>query len=159
MISDIELEALNVYEEAGGEIVEGQAAIERIVLNRQRLKFQSDGTIVGTILKPNQFSWAWFAFVDRKYVRVAWSLLDAEKIVLEKWTMLSPTSKGNSVSVVNEVRAGSFHGPLYDKLTDDAVNYLNPRIVPHLPSWASKDKFVCTIGHHDFYRAKEGKLA
>ena len=48
---------LCVYAEARGEPYEGQIAVGNVIRNRARRKFFSDGSIVGTVTAPKQFSW------------------------------------------------------------------------------------------------------
>lgn len=162
---DEELLALNVYEEAGGEIPDGQAAVARVTLNRIKRKFFSDGTMLGTVLAKDQFSWAWFGFVTRvtgtgaaehvehKYIRLAHTLTEAQQLADDLMRRALPRNFSACRRVADQVSVGSYGGTLYDKLTDDAVLYLNPRILTALPSWAIAEKLVCSIGHHDFYRA------
>jgi spore germination cell wall hydrolase CwlJ-like protein len=47
--------AVAVLDEARGEIPEGRAAVAQVILNRMRLRYQSDGTIAGTVLHPEAF--------------------------------------------------------------------------------------------------------
>lgn len=164
-MTDDEAMALNVYEEAGGEITEGRAAIARITLNRMRRRFFSDGTVLGTVFAKDQFSWAWFGFevvhtgvgvhdlAHREYVRLAHNLTEALALATDLQDMAPPHALAECASVAAQVAAGTFNGPLYDRLTDDAVNYCNPRILTKLPAWAIPSALVCSIGHHDFYRA------
>lgn len=165
VLDDPLLLALCVYEEAGGEIGDGQAAVARIVKNRIAKRFFSDGTMVGTVLAKDQFSWAWFAFVQkhtgnaaadknsRAYVRVSHTLSDAEQVAQDLQKRAVPSVLAHCGSIATAVMLGRYEGVMYDKLTDDAVSYLNPRILTALPKWATPDKLVCSIGHHDFYRA------
>lgn len=152
-MTDSDLLALCVLLEAGGEIDDGKAAIARVVRNRMALKFMSDGTVFGTILKYDQFSWAWFDYVAGGYKRVAWTVDEAEKIAERDLNRAAPQPLFHCRQIGDSVMAGTYHGPSYDQLTDQAVNYLNPRILHHLPAWASPDKLVCVIGHHNFYRS------
>lgn len=152
-MTDAELLAVNVYCEAGSEIPEGQAAIARIVRNRMACKYESDGTVAGTILKKDQFSWLWFAFVNGKYTRISDTVAQAESIAEYKLKTAPHAALAKCESIAAQVESNSFHGPLYDKLTDTVVLYLNPKIVSKLPAWADPAKLVCTIGAHDFFHA------
>lgn len=49
--------AMAVFAEARGESFEGQLAVANVIRERMRLKYASDGTVVGTIWRPMQFSW------------------------------------------------------------------------------------------------------
>ena len=55
-MSDGDLLTLCVLQEAGNQVPDGMAAVARVVLNRTRRKYASDGTIAGTILGHDQFS-------------------------------------------------------------------------------------------------------
>jgi spore germination cell wall hydrolase CwlJ-like protein len=57
VVSDDVYGALNIFAEARGEPFEGQVAVGNVVRERMRLKYASDGTVVGTVWKSNQFSW------------------------------------------------------------------------------------------------------
>jgi spore germination cell wall hydrolase CwlJ-like protein len=151
-MTDEDLLALNIAQEAGGEIIDGRAAIARIVKNRMARKFQSDGTMPGTVLKKDQFSWAYFEMIDGKYTRVCHTVEEAAARAEKLWAMTPTSVRTGCRAVAQQVMDGTYHGPDYDRLTDDAVNYLNPDIIPHLPAWASADKLVCRIGHHNFFR-------
>lgn len=151
-MTDEDLLALNIYEEANLEVPDGKAAIARVVKNRMAHKFESDGTVAGTILKKDQFSWAWFDFKGGKYARVAWTPEGAQHIADEKFAVASQKSLATCREIGYAVMTNMYHGPFYDMLTDNVVSYLNPKIVPHLPDWATEDKLVCIIGHHSFFR-------
>lgn len=168
VIQDDDLLALNVLEEAGGEIPDGRAAVARIVKNRMARKFFSDGTVLGTVLAKDQFSWAWFGFQEKvtgninpvkhvkEYVRMCHTATEALALAsdyLAKAKKSSPNTLAICSNTARDVMAGKYRGLLYDKLTDDAVSYLNPAILVKLPTWATTDKLVCIIGHHWFYRA------
>lgn len=147
--------ALCVWDEARGEPNDGKAAVARVVKNRMLRRYCSDGTIVGTVLKKFQFSGFWFAFdAAHHYHQIEFDFAgaeaEAEKLLVE--------AQADSVvfaicrNAADQVFAGNYHGPQYDQLTDDAVLYVNPAVVEK-PVWATPEAFVCTIGHHDFYRA------
>lgn len=152
-MTDDDLLALNVYMEAGGEPDDGKAAIARVVKNRMARKFFSDGTLTDTILRRDQFSWAYFEMIRGAYTRVCHNEAEA---MAQAQMLYAKAHKGLLIGcgvIAANVMVGTYHGPAYDALTDDAVLYLNPRVIPKLPAWASTDKHICTIGHHDFYRA------
>lgn len=164
MMRPQDLLALNIVMEAGLEPDDGKAAIARVVKNRMALKFESDGTISGTVLKRDQFSWAWFDFVEphsgtavhghsaKKYVRVCHTDGEAQaraEMLLAKQPLPALV---HCRDIGQRVFAETYHGPDYDRLTDAVVNYLNPAILPEpLPAWASADKLVCVIGRHQFF--------
>lgn len=153
-MTDEDLLALNVYCEAAGEIPDGTAAIARVTLNRMKLHFHSDGTMAGTVLAKDQFSWAWFAFNDQhKYVRSCWTFDQASVKAQGILDRTPATAMAQSRRIALAVSAGAYDGTLYDQLTDDTVLYVNPHILTVAPAWAIPEKRVGAIGHHDFYRA------
>lgn len=164
-MTDDELLALNLYEEAGGEIDDGKAAIARVVKNRMGRHYFSDGTVHGTVLVKDQFSWAWFGFevvhsgvgvhdhAKHEYVRLSHTVTEAQQLAEDLYDMVPPADLARCSVIAGQVLAGTYSGELYDQLTDDAVLYFNPRILTKLPAWAIPDKLVCSIGHHEFYRA------
>lgn len=164
-MNDQQLRDLCVYEEASGEPTEGQAGVAQVLKNRIALRYKSDGTMAGTVLGHDQFSWAYFNFVTRHsgtgthemaihaYQRVASTPAQAQAIAEKKLATVLPRSFAAVGVVASQVFAGSFHGPLFDKLGNGAVLYLNPRILTKLPAWADPKKLIVSIGHHDFYGA------
>lgn len=145
-----DLLALNVFKEAWLEPDDGKAAIARVVKNRMKLQYFSDGTISDTILRRNQFSWVWFDFVNGKYTQICFSPTEAQIRVEHLLTETSLTSLTHCREISQQVFNETYHGKLYDSLTDDVVLYLNPKISTR--DWASPDKLVSIIGHHNFYR-------
>lgn len=131
LVLDHTIGVVTVYQEAEGESLDGKTAVAEVILRRTARKFMSDGTVIGTCLKPMQFSGWNAAAVNR--IR-SLKIDDTDPIVqdcLKAW---------------DRAVAGS-------TLTDDAVLYLNPKGVAALPQWANPDHYVCSIGSHDFYRA------
>lgn len=162
---------LCVYEEAQGEPDEGKAAVARVVKNRMKRRFFSDGTIEGTVLAKDQFSWAWFDFVTRisgtgatkksvlKYERICHTNTEARALAEDKLKRALRRTLERCTVIGDAVMADTFRGPLFDQLGDGAVSYLNPRILTKLPKWVIPSALVVKIGHHDFYRyvpPKEG---
>lgn len=156
-MDDLTLLALCVWSESRGEPDDGKAAVARVVLNRKRLRYTSDGTMVGTVLAKDQFSGFWFDMVDGKYARVCHTLEDAqaragtllaEAIKTDVWS----DCRGVATDVTNDSYVAADG---YTEMTDEVVLYLNPAIInpAHMPSWASAENRVCTIGHHEFFKA------
>ena len=164
-MQDIQLIGLNVYEEAGGEIPDGQAAIARVTKNRMARKFFSDGTIAGTVLARDQFSWAYFGFETlhtgtdahdqskQEYTRLCHTPAEAAAHAEDLLELAPVDALAQCERIAQLVLDGSYQGALYAALTDDTVLYLNPRILTKLPAWAIPSAKVCSIGHHDFYRS------
>lgn len=152
-MTDDEALALNAFQEANLESNDGMAAIVRVVLNRMTMGYSSDGTVQGTVFRHEQFSWTEFAMVDGKYTRVAFTPAEVQA---RAETLLTDAQKYSAAwtraeDIVDRVSSGSYTGALYDQLTDDAVLYLNPAISSQ--PWATPDKLVVQIGHHQFFRA------
>lgn len=163
-MTPLDLLALNVYEEAGGEPDDGKAAIALVVKNRMRLKFFSDGTIPGTVLRRDQFSWAWFHFVTKTtgtiaapthvqvYERAARSFDQAAAIAEQLLKKVPAPYFAHCQQIAQAVLDGNYRGDAFDTLTPEVVSYCNPKILTRLPSWAIPKFEVSVIGHHHFYR-------
>ena len=151
MISDADLLAVCIFCEANLEPDDGKAAVARVIRNRIALRYESDGTMTGTVLKYDQFSWAWFAFVSGKYTRISDTVDQAMSIAEYKLKTAPKAALATCAQIGASVMAGTYAGELYDKLTDDAVMYVNLDISK--PAWAIPSKQVCVIGRHTFYRA------
>lgn len=160
-MDDDTLLATCIADEAGSEPYEGKVAVGIVVLNRLIDRIASDGTMQGTVLRPNQFSGFWFAMIHGKYQRTATelsqALAEADKLHAQFST---ETFWADCVKAVADAKAWqsgiasrlSFKpGPAFGKLTHKTVLYFNPRVVAR-PVWATPDKFVATIFRHDFYR-------
>lgn len=167
------LAALNTYQESGGEIDDGKAAVARVVKNRMALNFFSDGTIPGTVLAKDQFSWAWFHFVTmvtgtvsapkhvQIYQRAAKNVAEASAIADKLLKTVPARAFQHCYDITAQVMAGTYVGTdilpgtghsSYDLMTDKVVSYLNPKILTRLPRWAIPEAEVCVIGRHHFYR-------
>lgn len=150
MMDDATLLALCIWSEAAGESVAGKQAVAQVVMNRMREKYESDGTMAGTVLYPNQFSGFWFDMIDGRYTRVCWTRQDAEQHAQK---MLLRAQHQAIWDVCMDVAEGVLDGTIPPaKSLDQAVLYLNPSILPRLPSWANPAAELCAVGHHVFYR-------
>jgi spore germination cell wall hydrolase CwlJ-like protein len=154
-LADADLLALCAFEEANLEPDDGLAAVVRVIKNRMARRFQSDGTLAGTVFHGDgaAFSWAAFAMEEGRYVRVA---SGPAQIAARAQLLLSqargfPAAWARASRIAAAVAAGTYAGPAYAALTDDAVLYLNPALAR--AAWATPDKFVCAIGRHHFFRA------
>lgn len=157
-MDDSDLLTLCVFKEAAGEPQDGKAAVARVVLNRTNRKppYASDGTIRGTILHHSQFSWVNWDFVNGQYQEVAFSpdVVEARVERLFKESQIYRTTWAACDDIAKDVLAGTYSGgPEYEKLGDDAVLYLNPKIVAKLPAWADPAKLLAVIGAHHFFSA------
>lgn len=152
-MKDEDILTLCCFEEANLEPDDGVAAIARVVLNRMRLHYASDGTVPGTVFHHDQFSWAEWTMVQGKYKEVALTpeavqmraeyLLARDEAYRDRWA--------RTKAIVEKVQEGTYHGQAYEALTDETVLYLNPEISHE--EWAKDENFITTIGHHNFYKA------
>ena len=143
--------ALCISSEASGEPLAGKQAVARVILNRARALYQSDGSIKGTVLHPCAFSGFWYQFQGDSYVRVCKTLADAEAKA-ERMLIAAEAQPSwpACVSVASATLAGTLP-PAPD--LEQALLYLNPAIVRHQPAWAVSEKECCTVGRHVFFRA------
>jgi len=153
LIDDPVLLALCGFQEANLEPDDGLAAVVRVVLNRMRLKYQSDGTVRGAVYWPDAFSWTQWAMAGGHYVKVAH---DAAQVAARSAALLDgaqahPAAWTRASRIAAAVQAGEYRGPDYDRLGDAAVLYLNPAL--SRAAWATPDKRICAIGHHEFFHA------
>lgn len=148
-----ELLALNMDMEAANQGPVGMAAVGRVTLNRTRRKFESDGTIEGTVLGDNQFSWTQYTMVGGVYTKVAHT--PAQEIArVHKLYAAASLEHGwpDVLALAEQVMAGTYHALGYDLLTDDTVAYFNPKLVKKDPPWAKPSCLVARIQDHWFYR-------
>lgn len=151
---DINLFAVCIYDEARGEIDDGKFAVGRVLLNRAKLHFFSDGTVTGTVLRKDQFSGFWFQMVNGRYTRVCSTLDQAQALATKKIAAAAndPQHWQSCLSVAHQMLESCYTGDaIYRQLTDNTVLYANLAICS--PNWATPDKFVCKIGHHSFFRS------
>ncbi|MCZ6801120.1 MAG: cell wall hydrolase [Nitrospirae bacterium] len=126
---DETLAALTVYLEARGESFAGKMAVAAVIRNRMKMKYQSDGTIRGTVLRRSQFQ-PWNKKSPHQ-VQVDMNLKDMKDSLLA-WRLVQD---GRNV-------------------VDGAVLFFNPRIA-RTPRWARVGFKVASIGGHEFYIPKK----
>ena len=119
------LAALTVYYEAAGESFAGKLAVAAVIRNRMKLKYQSDGTVKGTVLRARQFQ--------------PWITKNPYHIPLD----LEKPSMRDSLLAWRLVQDGR-------NVVDGAVLFYNPKLV-RTPYWAKVSQKVTTIGGHEFY--------
>jgi len=124
-LSDDALAALTVYLEAGAESFAGKLAVAAVIRNRTRLRYQSDGTVRGTVLKPRQFQ--------------PWNTRSPSQLTLD----LKKRSMRDSLLAWHLVQDGR-------EIVDGAVLFYNPKLAK-TPDWARVSRKVATIGGHAFY--------
>ena len=120
---------LTLIGEARGESYLGKVAVAEVIRNRMTRKFLSDGTVVGTVLKPYQFS--------------CWNTNDGNRLVIARTDLATPAYR-------ECLRA--WEESLTTISTQGAVAYLNPAILPQLPSWYDETKVTLKEGHHVFLK-------
>lgn len=151
-MTDDDLMALCAWSEAAGEPFEGKVAVLCVVRNRMARRYQSDGTVVGTVLHPNAFSGFSFDMVDGKYTRVAHTPEEiaarAENMRIR--AMAQPIWPDCLKAVEDSADGSGFVGSEeFQKLTPDTLLYVNAGLAS--PAWATPAKFVCQIARHSFY--------
>lgn len=129
LVSDDTWVVLTLYMEGRGEPYDGLVAIGEVIRNRTIRKFNSNGTIVNTLLRPYQFS--------------GWNTGDPNRLV----AALADDTDANVQKCQHawaEAKGGS-------ELAKGAVFYYNPAIVTTPPSWAKHR--VAIYGRHHFFAA------
>jgi|SRR3990172_1204590 len=121
---------LTVWQEARGEPYIGKVAVAEVIQRRAKLKYSSDGTIAGTVLKPYQFS--------------GWNTNDPNRILAAKADRLDPLII-ECIKAWEEAKGGT-------NFTNEAVLYCNLKVCS--PAWANKSIVVAEIGNHTFYVPK-----
>lgn len=124
--------AMNIYAEARGQPFYGQVAVGFVVRERMRLRYFSDGTVVGTIWRPYQFSWTLSSDPQRMRVLGATNDSIEWRDAAAAWAQ----SEGSDI------------------LPLGTVSYHNDKIAR--PNWAKSEEFVFVrpIGAHLFYRLR-----
>lgn len=115
-----------IWAEARGEPFEGKVGVAEVLLNRTGLKFQSDGTLVGTVLHPYAFSS--FNTTDPNR-RPLFGLDDSDPIVSECQRAWALAKTGTNYTL-------------------GADTYWNPDTAS--PKWAKFAKLTVKIGKHQF---------
>jgi spore germination cell wall hydrolase CwlJ-like protein len=149
-MTDLEAATLCAMREAANQPDEGVAAIVEVLKNRTALHYASDGTLQGTIDRHAQFSWTENDFVNGRYQEVAFN--PAEELARIQ-TLLAQSEEQAATwarcqAITEAVLAGTFSGPLFDKITPTTVLYYNPQIVA--PYWAATASESVVIGQHRF---------
>jgi spore germination cell wall hydrolase CwlJ-like protein len=151
-MDQITLVCLTVWGEARGECKDGKAAVARVIDNRTKAKYSSDGSYENTCLRRWQFSEYWADMEDGEYKQVAFTI-DEAKTNAEKMLnqAIASTAWVDCVNVTHQVLDEKYQGLLYDLLTNKTMLYFNPWVIKTSPVWADPKKFVVRIEHHDFY--------
>jgi spore germination cell wall hydrolase CwlJ-like protein len=125
--------------EAGGEPYLGQLAVAKTIRNRMAMKYLSDGTVAGTVLRPLQFSmWNTSGPGGR----------DMGRIASCKASLEDPRVRQVQLAWFESAAKVPELGPVFDKVTMYHADYIAT------PEWARKSIRVRQIGRHIFYRDK-----
>ena len=131
LVSDDVWAVMTIWQEARGEAYAGKLAVAEVIRNRTRQRFQSAGSVASTVLARYQFS----GWNTGEVNRIPAALLD------------------DTAPAVAECRRAWAEAQAGSDTVHGAVFYLNPKLVPSLPAWASAAKRVARVGAHDFYTA------
>ncbi|WP_447968099.1 cell wall hydrolase [Nitrospira sp. M1] len=124
-LSDDRLAALTIYLEARGESFAGKLAVAAVIRNRMKAKYQSDGTVKGTVLKRLQFQ--------------PWNHAKPEDVRHR----ISESRMHDSLLAWRMVQDGR-------SIVQGALLFYNPRLV-QTPRWAMVSHKVASIGGHEFF--------
>jgi len=131
LVTDAAWAIMTIHQETAGEPQAGKLAVARVIRNRMKQRYNSDGTVPGTVLRAYQFS-GWNSSGGGR-IRVA-SLDDDDPVV-----------KACAQAWLDSL--------ILDPGVKDAVLYYDPEIVKTPPDWAVPGKFAARIGRHEFYNA------
>jgi len=125
---------MTILQEARNQNLDGMIAVAEVIRNRAQAKFFSDGTIIGTVLNPYQFS--------------GWNTKDPNRLICGKLTYDNPMTqqamKAWRLAIMNNT-----------EMTSGALYYHTKQMSP-FPDWAKSGKLAvtATIGDHIFYKDK-----
>ncbi|HEV2362690.1 MAG TPA: hypothetical protein VGS12_00680 [Caulobacteraceae bacterium] len=153
-MTDDDLLALCIWDEAADQPHEGKVAVGRVIRNRMALKYESDGTVAGTVLKRFQFSGFWFAMKAGHYQEVEFDLAGAQARAED----LFMQAKGQLVwadcldAVADSADPHFAWGPEGMKLAAEPRTVLYANLALCSPPWATPDREVAKIYAHTFFR-------
>lgn len=129
LLEDWRLAVATIHMEAGGEPQEGRVAVAKVIRNRMRLGYASNGTVSSTVLRPYQFS--------------CWN---TDSSLRDRACTLETGD-----SACEHARLAWIASEDSDVLPDDAVLYHATYVAPPW-SRSPKVEFIKRIGAHLFYR-------
>ncbi len=129
LVSDEAWAVLTILAEASGEGPPGMTGVAEVIRNRTARKYQSDGTVPGTVLRPRQFS--------------CWNSGDPNRARVARMDDTDPVVQ-TAMAAWREALAGS-------ELVHGAVLYYNPGMVMETPQWAAAQLPLAVIEHHHFF--------
>ena len=131
LVSDDALAVITIFQEAAGESLEGKIAVAEVIRNRMATRYQSDGTVAGTVLRPFAFS--------------GWnSTRDPNIAALRIRSVQVDSAATNDCAI-------AWHQSLGSHTVKGAVLYVNPAGVAVRPNWADPAKLLAVVGQHEFY--------
>jgi hypothetical protein len=148
--------AVGIMGEAQGEPLLGKWAVAKVIWNRTKLRFSSDGTIKSTLFWDNQFDCFYYTFTPGQgYHRIAYTPAGAEE---QAATLLMHYLKQaawrDCLMVAGFAAGGDFtRADKLPPLMNEAVYYYNPDIVHDAPLWATPEAHIMDVGQHSFYRS------
>lgn len=133
VVDDQAWAVLTIWQEARGEGQDGRIAVAEVIRNRMQRKYSSDGTVVGTVLKPLQFS--------------GWNTYDPNRIASARleWDDLRVQACADAWQVATVQ---------HSNLACGAVLYCNLGSLTNPPKWLPHVQMVAKIGNHTFYVPK-----
>jgi len=129
IVDDLLWLAMTVYMEAEGETYLGKLAVAFVVMNRAR---KGRLSVSDVILRDRQFS--------------AWNADSPTRLRLDLLTPTDPVWRD-----CHKAACAAYYD-LADDPSKGASHYLNPAVLPKLPSWWDESKVTATIGRHRFAR-------
>lgn len=134
LIDPDKLGILTVAQEALVEPYEGKLAVAEVIHNRMRLKYASDGTVEGTVLRAFQFS--------------GWLPGDPVLVKSMRWD--------DSMPAIQECIKAWYDAKQGSNTIKGAVLYFAPEKVKQTPKWAQPEHAteVARVGAHVFFVPK-----
>lgn len=134
---------VTIAQEAIGEPYAGKLAVAEVIRNRMAQKYSSDGTVIGTVLKPWQFSgWNPEQVKDGKMAPI-----DVKAYAARAFKQIS---KANDDLLNDCLRA--WEESQTSRTVHGAVLYYAPAVVS-MPTWARPEHAtqVAEVGGHVFF--------
>ena len=128
LITDDRLATITIWQEARNQSQSGKIAIGEVIRRRAALKYNSDGTIAGTVARRYQFS--------------GWNTDDPNRI--------PSLALDDSDPIVHDCMTAWYKSE-HTNITNGAVLYCNLAALKKRPTWARDDKQVAVIDDHTFF--------
>lgn len=139
LVAAVPLVVATILMEAKHEPYEGKLAVAHVINNRTQKKYFSNGTYLGTILRPLQFS--------------CWNTHDPGRLRLGLFDTEDP-------DVLDAMRAwveatGNPRPEWKDIILYHAKEPILRKLGLRVPAWAALSTHVVTIGNHIFYKKRD----